>query len=79
MTVLAEIEACLVRNRTFEEMKVVLAPRIKTYLPLSSNTAKNIDVDAERRKDLIGHYVLRLAFCRSWVDLSVRKVRVRKV
>ena len=66
-TVLAEIESCSVRNRTFQETAAIVAPRLKQYLPLSSNTARNVDTEAERRKDHIGHYVLRLAFCRSSV------------
>ncbi|GAW08411.1 dna primase large subunit [Lentinula edodes] len=35
------------------------------YLPLNSNSALGIDVLEERRKDQLGHFVLRLAFCRS--------------
>lgn len=38
---------------------------VKTHLPLSSNSARNVKLDDERRKDEISHWVLRLAFCRS--------------
>lgn len=62
--VLADIEALLTRNRPVDEIAKVLAPRLKQYLPLSSNTA-HVDLLAERRKDHIGHFVLRLAFCRT--------------
>jgi hypothetical protein len=37
------------------------------YLQLNANTARNADTDSQRRKDHLGHFVLRLAFCRSWV------------
>lgn len=63
--VLAEIESCAVRNRSWEETKNLVGTRMKQYLPLSSNTARNTDLDRERRKDYISHYVLKLAFCRS--------------
>lgn len=63
--VLSEIEASFARNRTMEEIKQLVLTRSKTYLPLSANSARSVDVESERRKDLIGHYVLRLAVCRS--------------
>lgn len=63
--VLADIEALLTRGRPPDDVAKVLAPRLKQYLPLSSNTAVNVDLDKERRKDHIGHFVLRLAFCRT--------------
>lgn len=37
----------------------------RKYLPLSANTALGADLDAERKKDHVGHFVLRLAFCRT--------------
>lgn len=66
-TVLADIEALLTRGRPPDDVAKVLGPRLKQYLPLSSNTAVNSDLDKERRKDHIGHFVLRLAFCRTCV------------
>ena len=62
--VLADIEALLTRGRPADEIARVIAPRLKQYLPMANNTAVNVDLDAERRKDHIGHFVLRLAFCR---------------
>lgn len=67
LRVLAEIESSFVRNRTWDELKTVTQNQSEKYLPLSSRTAVTVDRDSERRKDHIGHYVLRLAFCRSWV------------
>ncbi|EIN07484.1 DNA primase large subunit [Punctularia strigosozonata HHB-11173 SS5] len=65
LRVLAGIESSFVRNRTYDELKSVTSAHCKKYLPLAANTAKSVDTDAERRKDHIGHFVLRLAFCRS--------------
>ena len=70
LRVLAEIESCFARNRTFDEMKKVMEGIWEKYLPLSSNHAKNKDLNGQRRKDHIGHFVLRLAFCRSCVHVQ---------
>lgn len=49
-------------------MKMVIEAQCRKYLTLDANTAsKLVDVDAQRQRDHLGHYVLRLAFCRSWV------------
>ncbi|KAI8998534.1 DNA primase large subunit [Trametes punicea] len=74
LRVLAEIESSYARNRTFKELCDVMDPICKKYLPLNSNTAEKTNRDAERRKDHIGHFVLRLAFCRS-EDLRRRFVK----
>ena len=63
--VLAEIESCNVRNRTFDDTKKVILAQLKKHLPLSNNTARAIDINAERKMDHVSHFVLRLAFCRS--------------
>jgi DNA primase large subunit len=63
--VLAEIESCNVRNRTFEDTKQVALAQFKKHLPLSSTSALAVDRDLERKKDHVSHFVLRLAFCRS--------------
>ena len=65
LRILAEIESSFARNRTYEEMKTVTNAQFDKYLPLHSSTAKSIDLDEERRRDHVGHFVLRLAFCRS--------------
>ena len=67
LRILAEIESSFARNRPWEELKDVAQRQSETYLPLNSNTAKNKSLQAERRKDHIGHFVLRLAFCRTCV------------
>lgn len=72
--VLAEIESSFVRNRTWEDLKTVTSAQCKKYLPLNSDSARGIDRDSERRKDHLGHFVLRLAFCRS-EDLRRRFVK----
>ena len=67
LRILSEIESCLVRNRGNEDLKSVVNAQCAKYLPLNSNTARYADKEAERKKDHIGHFVLRLAFCQSWV------------
>ncbi|KAK4052341.1 DNA primase subunit pri2 [Microbotryomycetes sp. JL201] len=74
LRLLADIEAAQARNKSFEEMKTIVLDRSKQFLPLSSNTAKGANLDAERQKDLYSHFVLRLAFCRS-EELRHRFVR----
>ncbi|PVG00189.1 DNA primase, large subunit [Serendipita vermifera] len=65
LRILAEIESSFVRNRNYEELKTLVITQQKKYLSLNSNTAANVDKDFERKKDHVGHFVLRLAFCRS--------------
>lgn len=65
LRILAEIESSFARNRTYEEMKTVTLAQCEKYLPLHSSTASSIELDLERRRDHVGHFVLRLAFCRS--------------
>ncbi|KAF9069919.1 DNA primase large subunit [Rhodocollybia butyracea] len=65
LRILAEIESSAARNRTMEETKQMTIIQCGKYLPLNSNSASGVDIQAERRKDQLGHFVLRLAFCRS--------------
>ncbi|KAI0934152.1 hypothetical protein AcV5_006091 [Taiwanofungus camphoratus] len=74
LRILAEIESSFARNRPYEELKTITLAQCKKYLPLNSSTAISVDRDAERRKDHVGHFVLRLAFCRS-EDLRRRFVK----
>ncbi|KAJ7632556.1 DNA primase large subunit [Roridomyces roridus] len=65
LRILAEIESSRVRNRSWEETKKVTGDQCDKYLQLKSTLAVGVDRDAQRRKDHLGHFVLRLAFCRS--------------
>ena len=66
LRVLAEIESCFARNRPLKEMQAVILDNVcSKYLELSRTTNSLKPLDEERRKDHIGHFVLRLAFCRS--------------
>lgn len=67
LRILSEIEAAQVRNRSYDELKTIVKTQSDKYLPLSSRTARHDPLDEQRRKDHIGHFVLRLAFCRSFV------------
>lgn len=65
LRVLGEIESSWARNRPPEELGKVVGSQCLKYIPLSSNSAKTVELDEQRRKDHIGHFVLRLAFCQS--------------
>lgn len=72
LRVLAEIESSLARNRSLDELKVITHEQYMKYVPLHTNNHPN--VEEERRRDHLGHFVLRLAFCRS-EDLRRRFVK----
>ncbi|KAJ7156038.1 eukaryotic and archaeal DNA primase, large subunit-domain-containing protein [Mycena crocata] len=74
LRILAEIESSAARNRTWDETKTVTATQCEKYLPLKSSSAISVDRDEQRRIDHLGHFVLRLAFCRS-EDLRRRFVK----
>ncbi|KAF9457162.1 eukaryotic and archaeal DNA primase, large subunit-domain-containing protein [Collybia nuda] len=65
LRILAEIESSRARQRSWEELKAVTSTQCTKYLPLNATSATSVDRDSERRKDHLGHFVLRLAFCRS--------------
>ncbi|KAG1756504.1 eukaryotic and archaeal DNA primase, large subunit-domain-containing protein [Suillus paluster] len=74
LRVLAEIESSFARNRSWEELKNVTTRQCKDYIPLNSTSASTVDTQTERMHDHLGHFVLRLAFCRS-EDLRRRFVK----
>lgn len=79
LKVLAEIESSQARNRTYGETKDAVNALAKRLLPLNANTAiKTTDLLAERLKDHVSHFVLRLAFCRS-EDLRRRFVKAESL
>ncbi|KKA28209.1 hypothetical protein TD95_003307 [Thielaviopsis punctulata] len=78
LRVLAEIEACLYRNRTPPEIATYMKPILEKYLPLDSNTSNSSQLKAQRQKDHYSHFILRLAFS-STDDLRRRFVRVETV
>lgn len=65
LRVLAEIESGFARNRPYDELKTIAIAQCEKYIPLNATSATTVNRDAQRRKDHIGHFVLRLAFCRS--------------
>jgi DNA primase large subunit len=67
LRVLSEIESCYARNRPFDELKEITHLQSEKHIPLDHNSATTKDRDVQRRKDNTGHFVLRLAFCRSCV------------
>ncbi|WVN89344.1 uncharacterized protein L203_104567 [Cryptococcus depauperatus CBS 7841] len=74
LRVLSHIENLSHRSLPAAQFATAIISYSKVHIPLSSNSAKNADVEKERRRDEIGHWVLRLAFCRS-PDLRQRFVR----
>ncbi|KAI5122060.1 hypothetical protein M0805_006044 [Coniferiporia weirii] len=78
LRVLSEIEASQVRNRTYDELKAIVKTQTEKHVPLHSNSAIYEAIEEERRKDHIGHFVLRLAFCRS-EELRRRFVKVETI
>src|SRR4051794_27035318 len=73
-SVLTNIHSLFERSLPSAQLQPLLAAQVKTHLPLSSNTARNMPLDEERRADELGHWILRLAFCRS-PDLREKFVR----
>ena len=69
--ILSELEAALVRNRSYDDLKAIVKAQCEKYMPLHSDTARHSPHQPQRRKDHIGHFVLRLAFCRSCVVHSL--------
>jgi DNA primase large subunit len=67
LRVLGEIEACFARNRPPDERKTIVKAQCHKYLPLDPNDSLSRAQFEQRRRDHVGHFVLRLAFCRSCV------------
>ncbi|THH33873.1 hypothetical protein EUX98_g235 [Antrodiella citrinella] len=66
LRVLGEIESSFARNRPWNELKSMTITQCANHdLQLDENTAQTRPLDAQRQKDHVGHFVLRLAFCRS--------------
>ncbi|KAK0546840.1 DNA primase subunit pri2 [Tilletia horrida] len=65
LRVLADIESSQARNRSYAEMRDIVRETAKQYLPLNANSAIGQPTQAERQKDHVSHFVLRLAFARS--------------
>lgn len=59
---LAELEACSFRNKSFDETIDYLRPILEKYLPLSQNSSHSPAMQQERKKDHYSHFILRLAF-----------------
>ncbi|KIH58777.1 Eukaryotic-type DNA primase, large subunit [Ancylostoma duodenale] len=47
------------------EFKVAMTRELSKVMPIAAGTCMAVDVEQARRRDVIGHFILRLAFCRS--------------
>ena len=71
LRVLSEIEASFVRGRSNEDLKAVVDAQCEKYSPLHRDgRSDDKELERQRKKDHIGHFVLRLAFCRSCVIIT---------
>lgn len=78
---LADIESAQARNRPFQEIRTIVENRAKEFMELHSEksvqggpgASRQFNLDLERKKDHYSHFVLRLAFCRSFVSLSLSR------
>lgn len=73
--VLAELEACTFRNRSWDETVEYMKPILEKHMPLSQNSSRSPALEEERRKDHYSHFILRLAFS-STEDLRRRFTRL---
>jgi len=63
LSVLALVESSFIRGLPHAQLTALFKTASAKYLPLAANTAKSTDHDKERKKDVVSHFVLRLAFC----------------
>ncbi|KAK4634095.1 hypothetical protein CLAFUW4_01969 [Fulvia fulva] len=75
LKVLAELEACQLRNKLPEETAEYMRPILDKHLPLSSNSSRNSELSLQRKRDHYSHWILRLAFS-STQDLRQRFTRL---
>lgn len=62
---LGEIESCLYRNKSLDEIKSTLNTLTKKYIHLEANSSGSTQLHEQRQKDHYSHFILRLAFARS--------------
>jgi DNA primase large subunit len=64
LQVLKAIETASLRSRREEDAKAQLLQTVNRYLPLSTNLESK-DALAQRKKDHVSHFILRLAFAKT--------------
>jgi len=64
LRVLKAIETAKARNKKEDEFRAYMKQIEEKYLPLHSNSSK-VNIDDEREKDVISHFILKLAYSRT--------------